>query len=99
MPEQSVMVWIEDGTGRITRGQADSVSGEGACVRLAEKPDWGEGDEVAVRISFERGTPTVGATARVGAIRPGAGEVLCDLRWNAPADQRSALDEWLAHAA
>lgn len=99
MPEQTVMVWIEDGTGTIARGQADSVSADGACVRLAERPDFGEGDEVAVRISFERGAPTVATTARVSGLRADADAVQCDLRWTAPADERSAFDAWPAHAA
>jgi hypothetical protein len=97
MPEQNVMVWIEDGTGTIARGYADSVSTDGACVRLAERPEFSEGDEVAVRMCFERSAPTVAATARVGWVRADADTVLCDLRWTAPAE--STFDTWPAHAA
>jgi hypothetical protein len=97
MPEQGVLVWIEDGTGTIARGQADSVSAEGACVRLAERPDFGEGDEVAVRLCFEQGAPTVATTARVGGIRPSLDAVLCDLQWTGPAERTSATRP--AHAA
>ena len=99
MPEQTVMVWIEDGTGRIARGHADSGGAEGVHVRLAETPDFGEGDEVAVRICFERGAPTIATTARVGGVRTGEDGVACDLLWTAPAEQRSAFDAWPAHAA
>ncbi len=97
MPEQGVLVWIEDGTGTIARGQADSVNAEGACVRLTERPDFGEGDEVAVRLCFERGAPTVATTARVGGIRPSEDTVLCDLLWTGPAERTS--DTRPAHAA
>jgi hypothetical protein len=99
MPEQTVMVWIEDGTGTITRGQADSVTAEGLSVRLAEPPGFGREDEVAVRICFDRGAPTVAATACVAWLRAGEGVVECGLRWTEPAEQRAALDAWLAHAA
>jgi len=99
MPERTVMVWIEDGTGSIARGHADSVSAEGVRVRLAETPDFGEGDEVAVRICLERGAPTIATTARVGGIRSGEDGAECDLVWTAPAEQRSAFDTWPAHAA
>lgn len=97
MPERTVLVWIEDGTGTIARGQADSVGANGACVRLAERPEFGEGEEVAVRLSFERGAPTVAATARVSGIRTDGADVLCDLRWTPPAER--AFDPWPAHAA
>jgi hypothetical protein len=99
MPAQTVMVWIEDGTGAIARGHADSVSAEGARVRLAETPDFGEGDEVDVRICFERGAPTVATTARVGGLHTDEDGVMCDLLWTAPTAGRSAFDAWPAHAA
>jgi hypothetical protein len=97
MPEQIVMVWIEDGTGTIARGQAESVSAEGACVRLAESPGFGEGAEVAVRICFEVGTPTVAVTAHVDGIGASAGGIRCDLRWTSSAERE--FDAWPAHAA
>ena len=97
MPEQTVMAWIEDGTGTIARGHVDSASAQGACVRLPEMPGFGEGDEVAVRVCFEIGTPTVAATARVSTIRPSGDVVLCDLQWTATAD--AEFDSWPAHAA
>jgi len=94
-----MMVWIEDGKGEITRGQADSVTAEGLLVRLAEPPSFGREDEVAVRICFDRGAPTVAATACVAWLRAGEGVVECGLRWTESAEQRAALDAWLAHAA
>jgi hypothetical protein len=97
MPAQAVMAWIEDGTGTIARGHVDSASAEGACVRLPERPGFGEGDEVAVRICFEIGAPTVACTARVSGIRASGDVVLCDLQWTATAESES--DHWPAHAA
>jgi hypothetical protein len=90
MPERTVMVWIEDGTGSIARGHSDSVSAEGASVRLAEVPGFSVGDEVAVRLCLERGAPTIATTARVGAVRTSEEGIACDLLWTAALDTRSA---------
>ncbi len=97
MPEQTPMAWIEDATGRIARGHVDSASAQGACVRLPERPAFGEGDEVAVRVCFAVGSPTVGATARVGEIRASGDGFSCDLEWTAVTD--SEFESWPAHAA
>ncbi len=97
MPEQAAMAWIEDGTGRIARGQVDSASPQGACVRLPERPAFGEGDEVAVRVCLQIGSPTVGAKARVSGVRAGGDGFLCDLQWTASTD--SEFESWAAHAA
>jgi hypothetical protein len=66
-------------------------------VRLPERPGFGEGDEVAVRICFEIGAPTVACTARVSGIRASGDVVLCDPQWTATAESES--DHWPAHAA
>jgi hypothetical protein len=97
MPAQSAIVWIEDGTGTITRGHVDSAGRRGACVRLPQRPRVVAGDAVAVRICVEAGAPTVATTARVDAVREKDGVVLCDLEWTAPAD--SEPDSRPAHAA
>lgn len=97
--EKNAIVWIEDCASRISRGQADSVTREGLHVRLSEPPAFGQGDEVAVRLSFERGAPTVATTARVGWVRGAAGGVECSLQWNAPASERKALEAWIEKAA
>jgi hypothetical protein len=99
MPDETVMVWIEGGTGDIARGEADSVTAEGLSVGLAEPPGFGRGDDVVVRVCFDRGAPTVTATARVAWLRARDGVVECGLQWTAPAEDRSALDAWLARAA
>ena len=97
MTEQAVMAWIEDGSGRIARGHVDSASAQGACVRLAERPAFGESDEVAVRVCVAVGEPTVAARARVEAIRASGDGFSCDLLWTAMAD--GEFESWSAHAA
>jgi hypothetical protein len=96
MPEQA-MAWIEDGMGRIARGHVDSASAQGACVRLPERPAFGEGDDVAVRVCFRIGSPTVAARARVSGIRATGDGFLCELRWTATMDDE--FESWSAHAA
>jgi hypothetical protein len=93
------MVWIENGEGSIARGVAESVTGSGACVRLTETPAVETGQEVALRISFERGAPTVALRARVRFVRNEQGTVECGLEWIAPAPPRAVLDAWIASAA
>jgi hypothetical protein len=93
------MVWIEDGASRISRGQADAVTRDGLRVRLAEVPAFGQGDEVAVRIAFERGAPTLATTARVGLVSSSPAGTECSLVWSAPASERRELEAWLARAA
>jgi len=99
MPEQTVMLWIESGAGKITRGHVDSIGAEGVRVRIAEEPDFSQGDEVAVRVCFDRGAPTVAVKARIDWLRADGDAVECELRWTAGADERADLDAWLAHAA
>ena len=95
----SALVWIEDGASRIARGQADAITSEGLHVKLAETPAFGQGDEVAVRLAFERGAPTVATTARVAWLRGTADQAECALRWSAPPEERTALEAWLSKAA
>jgi hypothetical protein len=97
--DRSAMVWIEDETGAITRGLADTLTKSGARVRLAEKPGFDTGDEVALRICFERDAPTVATTARVRRVHAGEDTFECELEWAASAPQRAALDAWLLSAA
>jgi hypothetical protein len=99
MPERAVMVWIESGAGKIARGEADRVTTEGLQVRLREEPGLAKGEEVAVRVCFDRNAPTVATTACVVFLRAVGDAVACGLRWTAPAGQRADLDAWLAHAA
>jgi len=89
------MVWIEDDASHIARGQADSVTYEGFHVNLPEPPAFHQGDEVAVRLAFERGAPTFATTARVAWVRPGAVLTECSLMWSASPAERKALEAWI----
>ena len=80
-PIHAPMVWIEDGAGTISRGQAEDVTASGARVRLAEEPGFDRDEEVSLRICFEPGSPTVAATARVNWVRASAGAIECELAW------------------
>jgi hypothetical protein len=97
--DRSAMVWIEDRTGAIARGLAETVTAGGARVRLAGKPDLAAGDEVALRICFERDAPTVATTARIRSVRTWENAVECELEWTAPAPPRAALGALLLSAA
>jgi len=96
---RNAIVWIEDAASHISRGQADSVTHDGFHVNLPEAPAFGQGDEVAVRLAFERGAPTFATTARVAWVRPGAASTECSLQWSAPPAERQALEAWIARAA
>ena len=96
---RNAIVWIEDAASHISRGQADSVTRDGFHVNLPEAPAFGQGDEVAVRLAFERGAPTFATTARVAWVRPGVASTECSLQWNAPPAERQALEAWIARAA
>lgn len=96
---RSALVWIEDAASRIARGQADSVTPDGFHVNLAEPPAFHQGDEVAVRLAFERGAPTFATTARVAWVREGSASTECSLRWSAPPAERKALEAWISRAA
>jgi len=89
------MVWIEDDASHISRGQADSLTREGLRVNLSEPPAFHRGDEVAVRLAFERGAPTFATTARVAWIREGALLTECSLMWSVSPAERKALEAWM----
>lgn len=88
----AVPVWIENRDGTIVRGTAESVSANGAHVRLVGTPRFGEGEGVALRMSVHPGSPTVAATARVSWIRSDDGPAECGLEWTS---REVSLDEWL----
>jgi hypothetical protein len=97
--ERTVMVWIESREGAIARGVAESVTSSDACVRLADTPAFEVGQDVSLRICFERGTATVALEARVRFVRNTNGTPECGLEWSALAPQRAALDAWISSAA
>jgi hypothetical protein len=97
--DRTVMVWIENGEGSIARGLAEAVTSTGACVRLTETPAFDAGQDVALRICFERGAPTVALRARVRFVRNAQGAVECGLELIASAPQRATLEAWITSAA
>jgi hypothetical protein len=101
MPSETVvpegpMVWLESGRGSIARGVVELVSSEGAHIRLigttAIEPD----DELEVRISFDRESPTVGATARVLWIQESDDVTECELEWTHTGPDRERLESMIA---
>jgi hypothetical protein len=76
-----------------------AVTREDMRENLPEPHSFASGDEVAVRLAFERGSPTVALTARVEQADAGAGVVECSLVWNAPESERKQLDAWLTRAS
>ena len=94
-PTGRPIVWIEDDGSHIARGQADSLTREGLHVNLAEPPAFQQGDQVAVRLAFERGAPSFATTARVTSVRSDAGLSECSLMWVVSATERKALEAWL----
>ena len=95
---RTVWVWIEDAEGAIVRGQTDSVTSCGACVRLAERPAFEVGYEVALRLCFEQGADTVALRARVRFVRSADGAAECGLEWTPSASQGAALAPWITSA-
>jgi hypothetical protein len=90
--ERPVAVWIEDCDGKIVRGVAESVTTSGAEVRLSAPAAFRQGAEVALRISFDPGSPTVATTARVSWLRSEGGAPECALAWTGSDD---VVASWL----
>ena len=95
-PVESVRVWIEDGRGSIARGLVEVISEDRAFVRLTEAATVGSGDEVAVRLSFDRSSPTLAATARVLWIRADGETWECELEWTHSGEERARLGSLIA---
>ena len=91
-----VLMWLEDGRGAIARGMAVELSKERARIRLTEAATLAPGDEVAVRLSFDRDRDTVGATGRVLSIRTNGGEPVCELEWTHTGPAREQLGALIA---
>ena len=99
-PSGPVLMWIENGRGAIARGTADDLSREGARIRLTEaSATVAPGEEVAVRLSFDRDTDTVAAVGRVLAIRANGGAPVCVLEWTHSGPEREQLEALIAARA
>jgi len=99
--EQSgpVLMWLESGSGAIARGMAVDLSIERARIRLTEAATLAPGDEVAVRLSFDRDRDTVAAAGRVLAIRANGEEPVCELEWTHTGPEREQLGALIAARA
>ena len=93
---ESVRVWIEDGRGSIARGLIEVISEDRAFVRLTEGASLGSGDEVAVRLSFDRSSPTLAATARVLWLRADGETWEAELEWTHTGPERARLASLVA---
>lgn len=91
--DRPMAVWIEDDDGTIVRGVTESVTADGARVRLSTEPSFDRGAGVALRICLDPESPTVAATARVSWVRSGGGQAECGLEWSG---LHGTLEEWLA---
>ena len=95
-PAPSVRVWIEDGRGAIARGLVEVISEDRAFVRLTEDATLDRGDAVAVRLSFDRNSPTLAATARVLWLRPDGETWEAELEWTHTGPERARLASLVA---
>jgi len=95
-PAAVVRVWIEDGQGSIARGMVQAITENRVLVRLAEAASMHSGDDVSVRLSFDRDSPTLGAAARVVRIRANGENSECELEWTNSGPERALLASRIA---
>jgi hypothetical protein len=91
------MAWIEDGRGPIARGVVQRVSSQGAHIRIAGESSLEPGDDVELRLSFDRDEPTLAATAKVAFTQEtedGGSE--CELEWTHSGPEREQLEAVIA---
>ncbi len=89
-PQEGVRAWVESPDGSIARGLAETVSVDGAVIRLTGAGSIDPESEVAVRLSFDPAAPTVGVGARVLRILRKGEMVECELVWT-PGPERTRL--------
>ena len=94
-PEDPV-AWIENGRGPIARGVVERLSPQGAHVRLVGDASLEPGDDVDLRLSFDRDEPTLAATARVAFTQEAEGDVECELEWTHSGPEREQLEALIA---
>jgi len=90
------MVWLENERGSIARGSVELVSSEGAHIRLLGTTSIEPDDELEVRLSFDRESPTLGATAKVLWIQEADDVTECELEWTHSGPQREQLETMIA---
>ena len=89
-------VWLESETGPIARGVVQLVSAEGAHIRLIGTTSIEPDDVLDVRLSFDRDSPTLGATARVLWVQESDDVTECELEWTHSGPQREQLESMIA---
>jgi hypothetical protein len=82
-PGATVRAWIESAEGSIARGRVEALSDLGAVIRLTPAASVDEGEAVAVRLSVDPNSPTVGRAARVLRVLSEAESSLCEVEWTA----------------
>jgi hypothetical protein len=95
-PSGPVLMWLENGGGAIARGTAVELSRERARVKLTEVATLAPGDDVAVRVSFDRNTDTVAGEGRVLTIRANGDSPVCELEWTHTGPEREQLESLIA---
>ena len=86
------MAWIENGRGPIARGVIGRLSSQGAHVRIVGESSLEPGDDVELRLSFDRDEPTLAATARVVFTQEAEEGSECELEWTHSGPEREQLD-------
>jgi len=92
----SIRIWIEDGRGAIARGLVDVISEDRGFVSLTDGSGFGSGDSVAVRLSFDRSSPTLAATARILWLRQDGETWEGELEWTHAGPERARLASLIA---
>jgi hypothetical protein len=93
------MAWLENGRGPVARGEVELVSAQGAHIRLIGDASIEPGDEVDVRLSLDRDSPILPATARVLWTQEEDGVIECELEWTHSGPQREQLETMIAARA
>jgi hypothetical protein len=68
------------------------LSRDRASVKLTETASLAPGDDVAVRLSFDRNTDTVAGAGRVLTIRANGEAPVCELEWTHTGPEREQLE-------
>jgi hypothetical protein len=97
-PRETARVWIESEDGSIARGVVQVLSEVGALVELTDVASVDAGAEVAVRLSVDPDTPTLGLPARVLWVLAKGEASECELEWK-PGPERARLEPVIAALA
>jgi hypothetical protein len=93
---QGPMAWLETGRGPIARGVVELLSTQGAHIRLMGESSIEPGDEVELRLSLDRDSPTVAATGQVVFTQEVDGAIECELEWTHTGPERELLEALIA---